>query len=84
MAYRRKGVYIGDVGIITPSGGFSFLFNICLPRGHPINPDDLPEEFSPIYPPIRQTDIRKFPEFKAKSFLASAAIEKVNNNPPFE
>jgi hypothetical protein len=83
MPYQRRGVDIGDVGIITPSGGFSFLFNICLPRDSPLNPDDLPEEFSPIHPPIRPADIREFLEFKPHSYLVSAAIEKVDNNPPF-
>ncbi|KAF9009625.1 hypothetical protein BDQ17DRAFT_1073564 [Cyathus striatus] len=44
--YRRKGVSIGDVGVITPNGAFDFLFNISLPAEHPINPNDLPDDFS--------------------------------------
>ncbi|KJA19859.1 hypothetical protein HYPSUDRAFT_143195, partial [Hypholoma sublateritium FD-334 SS-4] len=83
MTYRRRGIHIGDVGIITPSGGFSFLFNICRPPGDPINPSTLPEDFSPIYPPLEPTDIREFSEFKPGSFLASGTIEKINNDPPF-
>lgn len=76
VSYRRKGVSIGDVGIITPSGGFSFLFNVCLPGGHPINPRILPEGFSPIYPPIDEDDIRQFPEFKPGSYVASSSVEE--------
>jgi hypothetical protein len=83
MSYRRKGINIGDVGIITPTGGFSFLFNICLPHDHPINPRTLPEGFAPIYPPIEPMDFRQYSEFKPESYLASTAIEKVHNDPPF-
>ncbi|KAF9008062.1 hypothetical protein BDQ17DRAFT_1218858, partial [Cyathus striatus] len=35
--YRRKGVSIGDVGVITRGGGFDFLFNVLLSAQHPIN-----------------------------------------------
>ncbi|THU88095.1 hypothetical protein K435DRAFT_821736 [Dendrothele bispora CBS 962.96] len=35
--YRDDGVRIGDVGFVTPDGGFNFLFNICLENDHPIN-----------------------------------------------
>ncbi|KAF9001532.1 hypothetical protein BDQ17DRAFT_1409952 [Cyathus striatus] len=49
LEYRRKGISIGDVGIITPNGGFDFLFNISLPAEHPVNPNDLPDDF--IYIP---------------------------------
>jgi hypothetical protein len=36
-AYRDEGIRIGDVGIVTERGQFDILFNICLPRDHPIN-----------------------------------------------
>lgn len=83
MPYRRKGISIGDVGIITPSGSFSFLFNICLPHDHPINPRILPEDFAPIHPPVESMDIRELLEFKPESYLASTSIEKVHNETSF-
>ena len=73
LDYRRTGVRIGDVGIITPDGGFSFLFNICLPHDHPVNPRILPEHFAPISPPIEATDIDDFEVFTNDSHLASAS-----------
>ena len=76
LDYRRTGVRIGDVGIITQSGGFSFFFNICLPHDNPVNPRILPENFAPISPPIEATDIEKFVEFKYDSYLASASIKR--------
>lgn len=83
MPYRRRGINIGDVGIITPSGGFSFLFNICRPQDDPINPPTLPEGFAPIYPPLSPMDVREFSEFKPQSYLSSSAIERITNDPPF-
>jgi hypothetical protein len=73
IAYRRVGIRIGDVGVITPDGGFSFLFNICVPHDNPINPRILPEDFSPFQPDV---DIMEFSRFKSGSYLASASIEK--------
>jgi len=43
--YRKKGHRVGDVGRITPSGSFDFLFNACYPANHPINPEVLPDGF---------------------------------------
>ncbi|KIM48564.1 hypothetical protein M413DRAFT_81374 [Hebeloma cylindrosporum] len=76
LPYQRKGIQIGDVGIITPSGGFSFIFNICVPRDNAINPPSLPEDFVPIHPPIDRIDICRFTTFNAGSYLASTSIEK--------
>ncbi|KAF8814568.1 hypothetical protein BYT27DRAFT_7156710 [Phlegmacium glaucopus] len=78
IQYRRTGVCIGDVGIITPNGGFSYLFNICLPHDDPVN-RRLPENFSPI---SEATDIDKFPVFDDDSHLASASIVKALPDSP--
>ena len=74
IGYRRTGIRIGDVGIFTHSGGFSFLFNICLPHDDPVNPRMLPNHFAPLAPPIEATDIEKFSVFNNDSHLASASI----------
>ncbi|KAF4617806.1 hypothetical protein D9613_006181 [Agrocybe pediades] len=76
MPYQRQGISIGDVGIVSYTGSFSFLFNICLPADHPINPEDLPEGFAPIDPPINPIDVRTFIELKSGSFLGSNSIVK--------
>ena len=72
---RRTGVRIGDVGIITDSGAFFFLFNICLPHNDPVNPRMLPEHFAPISPPIEVSDIGKFRVFKNGSHVASSSVK---------
>jgi hypothetical protein len=74
IPYRAKGVCIGDVGIVTTFGGFDFLFNICRTRDDPINPEELPDNFAPIYPPLNPTDVREFREFSSGSYLASSSI----------
>ena len=76
IQYRRTGVRIGDVGIITPDGAFSFLFNICLPRDDPVN-RSLPEDFYPIYE-VPETE--NFPIFGHDSHLTSALVEKTQAN----
>ncbi|KAJ7835965.1 hypothetical protein B0H13DRAFT_1516610, partial [Mycena leptocephala] len=48
VAYRRRGVAIGDVGRVTPDGIFDFFFNIFLPPDHPINANHTPQDFSPM------------------------------------
>ncbi|KAF8802279.1 hypothetical protein BYT27DRAFT_7308266 [Phlegmacium glaucopus] len=39
-----------------------FLFNICQTRDDPTNPEDLPDNFAPIHPPLNLTDVREFRE----------------------
>jgi len=76
IVYRRKGVKIGDVGIITPRGGFSFLFNIFVSNDDPIHPPQLPEQFTPLSPSPDAIDICMDFEFKPGNYLASSSVEK--------
>ena len=72
-SYQQQGVSIGDVGIFTPDGGFDFLFNICLPAGHPSNPEVLPEGFVPLE--LKSTDFCKFHAHLSHSHLASPFVK---------
>jgi hypothetical protein len=54
--YRKRGVWIGDLGIITADGGFDFLFNISIAASHPINKGRTPPNFEPVA--ITVDDIR--------------------------
>jgi hypothetical protein len=76
VAYRRRGTTIGDVGMFTPSGGFDYMFNICLPADDPTNQQGLPEGFSPLAPPLHPSDIHIRTEFNQNTYLASASVEK--------
>ncbi|KAJ3714421.1 hypothetical protein C8R42DRAFT_613654, partial [Lentinula raphanica] len=46
--YKEKGVHIGDIGILTDSGGFDYLFNVCHEATHPLNVGRVPDDFKPI------------------------------------
>lgn len=46
--YRNKGASIGDVGIITQDGSFSFVFNICKPSSDPVNSNGVPAVFKQV------------------------------------
>ncbi|KAF9560906.1 hypothetical protein CPC08DRAFT_636085 [Agrocybe pediades] len=74
---KDKGVSIGDVGILTPSGSFSFLFNICLPADHPVNRNMVPEGFKPIYPEVDPCDIREINEFMPWDYLSTHGIHRL-------
>ncbi|KDR74002.1 hypothetical protein GALMADRAFT_597560 [Galerina marginata CBS 339.88] len=74
IGYQRHGTAIGDVGIITASGAFDFLFNICLPCDHPFNPPELPENFTPLV--ISLLDVQNYSEFVGESYLSSASVMK--------
>jgi len=76
MEYQRRGVEIGDVGIITPHGAFLFLFSICLPADNPVNPQEMPEGFVPLAPPLSRFDVTRFVQFRSGSHVASQFIER--------
>lgn len=60
---RHTGVMVGDLGIITPEGGFDFLFNILHDRQDPINEARiLPRQFHHLHLPENQ-------QFKVDSAL---------------
>ncbi len=75
--YRRKGVSLGDVGILY-STSFCFLFNIFLPADHPINSGRVPLDFKPlsILPELNR---RNRPIFNAKEFLNSTSVQPLGN-----
>ena len=73
-SYRRQGVSIGDVGIFTSDGGFDFLFNVCLPAGHPNNPNVLPEGFSCLV--LEPSDVCEFPVHSSHSYMTSTSVQK--------
>ncbi|KAF9538317.1 hypothetical protein CPC08DRAFT_717573 [Agrocybe pediades] len=79
-SYQDRGVCIGDVGTVTASGSFSFLFNICLPADHPVNRNLVPPGFRPIYPAIEPWDIREINEFMPWDYLSTDSMRKLANN----
>jgi hypothetical protein len=76
--YRKKGVSIGDVGIVTSSGVFDFLFNICLPAHHPINGNLVPDNFRPLEPPPNPLDIIE--DSDMSTHLTSGSITLLRSN----
>ncbi|KAF5326825.1 hypothetical protein D9619_004182 [Psilocybe cf. subviscida] len=75
--YRVSGVGFGDVGILMPEGGFSFLFNVVHDATHPINASRrLPEGFAP-FTAWNPDDIEEYEEFSAGSYLADKSRVRV-------
>ena len=74
LSYRRTGVSVGDVGIITSQGSFDYLFNICLLHDHPRNPEVLPMDFSPII--LLPSDISELREHDSGTCLMTSSIKK--------
>lgn len=78
-SYRASGVRIGDVGIITQEGSFSFLFNIFHEATHPINASmRLPRDFLPFthYWEISPSDVDEFKVYCSGSYLSGGSLER--------
>ena len=75
LTHRRKGVLIGDLGRVTADGAFDVLFNICKAAGHPDNPDELPDGFTPLS--LNANDIHGFQEYISGDYIASASVTKL-------
>jgi hypothetical protein len=76
VEYRRQGISIGDVGIITSTGTFDFLFNIFLPANHPINIGNVPQTFSPLSREQVEREIQKTCDYGPNSYVTSSTARK--------
>ncbi|KIJ12518.1 hypothetical protein PAXINDRAFT_42843, partial [Paxillus involutus ATCC 200175] len=67
---RDEGLRIGDVGIVK-DGNFDVLFNICLPKEHPLNQwGGVPETFKQVPISLSQTSLYSFSD--CPGFVMSA------------
>ncbi len=80
--YRRNGIRIGDVGIIYRCEGFSFLFNIFLPAGHPVNEGRVPDDFEPLGFGQVKKDLEKAIVYGRGHHLASSSLRNVSGVDP--
>jgi hypothetical protein len=80
VEYRRQGISIGDVGIITSTGEFDFLFNLFHPADHPINGGFVPQTFSPLPYGQLEREIQKSRVYGSNSYLASSSVQKTGIN----
>ncbi|KAF8328475.1 hypothetical protein F5887DRAFT_149336, partial [Amanita rubescens] len=77
MAYRKKGIRVGDVGVISKNGAFDFLFNACRQREEPdgaINPVALPEDFE-----LLDADINVHNKYNLPTHLLSSHVNALSS-----
>ncbi|KAF7366782.1 WD40 containing domain protein [Mycena sanguinolenta] len=77
--YRTRGVAVGDIGRITPEGGFDFFFNIYLPADHPVNAR-VPEDFVPLAP-YDPVDISRH-DFHPGNCLSTLSVNEISGGFP--
>ena len=76
-SYEQQGVSIGDVGVVTSLGDFDRFFNICLPAGHAMNPDVLPDGFYHL--DLKPADVQVKPLYahSSNSYMASPSVRRM-------
>ncbi|KAJ3724081.1 hypothetical protein EV361DRAFT_224778 [Lentinula raphanica] len=72
--YKKVGVHLGDVGLLTRLGGFDYLFNVCHEADHELNRGRVPVDFIPISNYIADRDINQH-EFPIGSHFLSDATQ---------
>ncbi|KAJ7081759.1 hypothetical protein B0H15DRAFT_749167, partial [Mycena belliarum] len=80
--YRHTGVAIGDVGRVTSDGIFDFFFNVYLPADHPVNANNVPEDFSPLAPYIGRDVVHI--DFEPGNYVSSPSVQKLELGSPSE
>ena len=80
IEYRREGITIGDVGIITPLGAFDFLFNIFQSANDPINRGLTPQNFSPLSRQEFEGEIQEHTVYGPDTYLASSSVRKISTD----
>ena len=76
-SYEQQGVSIGDVGVVTSLGDFDRFFNICLPAGHAMNSDVLPDGFYHL--DLKPADVQVKPLYahSSNSYMASPSVRRM-------
>ncbi|KAJ7126707.1 hypothetical protein C8R44DRAFT_701448, partial [Mycena epipterygia] len=78
--YQRSGVAIGDVGRVTPDGIFDFFFNVYLPADHPINANDVPEDFFPLASYLRRDVFHV--DFEPGNYISTSTVQRLALDAP--
>jgi hypothetical protein len=76
-AYRTQGIRVGDLGYVSDSGGFEYLFNILESADHEINLGRTPGDFEQLSPPLdvaRETTSRDM--MQPNTDICSVKIKK--------
>lgn len=76
VVYQRRGIDIGDVGIMRADGTFDVCFNIYSDIHHStLDHDRVPENFQPLQSPAT-SDILVRPSFQSGKPVTSRGVER--------
>ncbi|KIM38819.1 hypothetical protein M413DRAFT_237947 [Hebeloma cylindrosporum] len=78
IEHRIAGYSIGDVVLFDSRGFVDFHFNACVPLDSPLNghPDDIPEGFSPLSPPLDPANIHEEAPFKGHTVMDGRSVRE--------